>query len=162
MGEIFDAAASPDIVLYGECGMANCETYGLAGGYNEIPGTIDNYQDNCGSQSSEAPGQSSGLPPSSCNGDPGMALTYSFTLGANQYAVITAIAALTDPTSGGFTLETIHPMDGNNASQSQVYLTGSYAIDNAMVGVPEPSTWVLLAAALVLLAVYRVRRTVRV
>jgi len=150
VGEIFNANVSPnDIALYGATGTPGGETYGLADGLNEVPGTTSNFNNDC------AP-IPSGTVSSSCNADAGMALTYSFTLGADQYAVISATSSTTDP--GGFSLETIHPIDGNNASVSQVYLTGSYVIDTVTSGVPEPSTWLLMCTALALLVAGGARR----
>jgi hypothetical protein len=86
-----------------------------------------------------------------------MALTYSFTLAANQYAVINAVMSTTAP--AGFSLETTHPTDPDNNVASNVYITGTYAINTTVGGsTPEPSTWILMGAAMVLLGIYGVRR----
>jgi hypothetical protein len=151
VGEIFNANVAPnDIALFGATGTAGGETYGLANGSNEVPGTSSNYNVSC------AP-IPSGTVSSSCNADVGMALTYTITLNAGQDALITATSSAADP--GGFSLETIHPVDSNNASVSEVYLTGSYAVQNLVSsGTPEPSTWLLMGTALALLMAGGARR----
>lgn len=143
-GEIFNATSpTSNIKLYGECGTANCETYGLASGLNNVQGTTDNFLDGCVGVD--------------CNADVGMALTYSFTLPAGQEAVISADLLTTVP--GGFSLETTHPVDTNNAAAASVYLTGSYIIQPATTStVPEPSAWVLLVTVLAFVGFQAVRR----
>lgn len=144
--EIFNAnSASSNIQLFGVTGIALGETYGLADDTNHVPGTTDNFLDTCTA--------------ADCNADVGVALTYSFSLDADQYAVLSAASSTTDP--GGFSLETTHPVDAGNTSATNVYLTGSYVIDSVSATTPEPSTWALLASALALLGVRRGSRKAR-
>ncbi len=148
-GEIFNSSlATGNIVLFGACGTPGCETYGAANGMNNVPGTTDNFLNDCSATDG------------SCNADVAMVLTYSFTLGADQYAVLTALASTTDP--GGFSLQTTHPVDANNTAASSVYLTGSYAIDTVSTSTPEPSSWILMGTALALCGLRGVRRKDRV
>jgi hypothetical protein len=138
--EIFNASsATSNIQLFGVSGIPLGEVYGLANGANNVPGTTDNFLDTCTA--------------ASCNADVGVALTYSFTLGANQQAILTALSSTTDP--GGFSLETTHPVDANNTTATNVFLTGSYSIESVVTGTPEPSTWILFGSALVLFGVGR-------
>jgi hypothetical protein len=139
--QIFNAnTTSSNIVLFGPAGTPGGETYGLANNTNNVPGTTDNFLNTCTA--------------SNCNADVGMALTYSFTLGAGQEAVLSAIASTANP--GGFSLETTHPVDADNNSASSVYLTGSYTVVPIPTsGAPEPSTWVLLGPALALIGMHR-------
>lgn len=146
-GEIFNAnSPTSNIVLFGACGTPGCETYGLANGANNVPGTASNFLDNCTS--------------AGCNADVGLALTYSFTLSAGQYAVIKAFASTTNP--GGFSLQDTHPVDTNNAAAASVYLYGTYGIFEVQTGTPEPSTWILLGTGFALLGVFGFWRKARV
>jgi hypothetical protein len=141
--EIFNASSSSgNIVLFGATGTPGGETYGTANNTNLVPGTTDNFSSKCTSVAV-------------CNSDVGSALTFSFTLAANQFAVLSASASTTNP--GGFSLQTVHPVDTSNNTASSVYLTGSYVIDTSVVGTgtPEPSTWVLLGTSLALLVFSR-------
>jgi PEP-CTERM motif len=136
--EIFNASSSSgNIVLFPATGAPGGETYGFANNTNLVPGTTDNFSSTCTSVAV-------------CNSDVGSALTFSFQLAANQFAVLSAAASTTNP--GGFSLQTVHPIDTSNNSASSVYLTGSYVIDTNVVGTgtPEPSTWVLLGTSLAL------------
>jgi PEP-CTERM motif-containing protein len=148
--EIFNASSNTsNIQLFPATGIALGEVYGLANGMNNVP--VGGSNDPFGSCTT-AP----------CNGDVGMALTYTFTLAANQEAILTAIASTTNP--GGFSLETTHPIDGNNAGATNVYLTGSDLVETLGMtgGTPEPSTWVLLGSALAFFGLYGRRRKSRV
>jgi hypothetical protein len=146
--EIFNASSpTSNIKLFTVTGIALGETYGLADDTNHVP--VGGSNDPFGACTT-----------SPCNADVGMALTYQFTLGANQEAILSAVASTTNP--GGFSLETTHPVDGNNATATNVYLTGSDAIVAVTGGSsPEPSTWVLLGSALALLGVRGARRKAR-
>jgi hypothetical protein len=152
VGEIFNASStSGNIVLFPACGTANCEVYGSTNGTNSVPGTTSNYFANCVANNPGSPG--------ACNADVGMALTFTFTTTAvDQNVLISAVSSTTNP--GGFSLETIHPADSNNAAASQVYLTGTYTLESSgppppPPGTPEPSTWILAGCALIGLGVVR-------
>jgi hypothetical protein len=134
--EIYDADnPSGDIVL----GSAGGSTYGNPNNTNEVPGTTSNFLDTCHV--------------AGCNADAGMALGYTFTLSAGQEAVLSATTSLTAPGSG-FYLQQVHPVDASNPAATNVFLTGSFDVqaESTGGGTPEPSTWVLLGSALVLLA----------
>jgi hypothetical protein len=149
-GEIFNADSNTsNVQLFSVTGVALGEVYGLANNTNQVP--VGGSNDPFGTCTT-AP----------CNGDVGMALTYTFTLGANQEAIVTATASTTNP--GGFSLEDTHPIDGSNVTATNVYLTGSDVVLSTIGGssTPEPSTWVLLGSAFALLAVYRTRRQLSV
>jgi len=138
--EIFNAnSTKSNIVLFGAIGTPGGETFGAANDTNGVPGTTDNFLGTCVG--------------AGCNADVGVALTYNFTLGPMQYAILYADSSTTDP--GGFSLETIHPIDANNSSAASVYLTGSYTIS----GGPEPATWTLLGGGLALLGIVQFRRS---
>jgi hypothetical protein len=77
-----------------------------------------------------------------------MAQGFNFTLAANQEEVITLNFSNSNP--GGFTLEDVHPVDGNNASETDLFYSASGVTETT--GVPEPPTIVLLAMGAVLLA----------
>ncbi len=150
--EIFNAnSKTSNIVLYGATGISDTEVYGNADNTNHVPGTTDNFLNNC-------------VVAAVCNADVGMALTYSFTLATGEYAVLSAVASTTDP--GGFRLETTHPVDANNSVASNIFLTGSYSIDSnpppppPPPGTPEPSTWLSLVTGLLSL-VFINRRKIR-
>lgn len=145
--EVFNALSTTgNIVLFPANGTHGGEVYGSADGLNHVPGGTDNFLATCTAVTT-------------CNGDVGLALTYTFSLGNNEQAVITAASSTTNP--GGFSLETTHPVDANNTSASSVYLTGSLAIQDIVNnGTPEPSTWSLLGAGILTagLSIARSRR----
>lgn len=115
---------------------------------NHIPGISDNYLNECTTGSN-------------CNDVVSMALGFNFTLGANQEEVITLALSSTQP--GGFSLEDIHPVDGNNSSASEIFYAGS-AVTQASSGppppptVPEPASWCLVVTGIAFGAIARRRR----
>ncbi len=126
--EIFNyLSTTGNIVLYGANGVADGETYGTADGLNHVGAGND--------------------------ANVGMALTYTFTLGANQEAVISANSSTSNP--GGFSLETV----ADDGSGNTVYLNGGLSIQpiNINTGAPEPSTWGLLAAGSLMVGLRRIR-----
>jgi hypothetical protein len=82
-----------------------------------------------------------------CNADVGMALGFAFTLASNQYETLTIDAGTTNP--GGFNLEQIHPVDPANATETDLFLSGSMALGThtGPPPVPEPSFFPVLALA---------------
>jgi hypothetical protein len=146
--QIFNAnSTTGNIVLYGATGVAGGETLGTANNTNGAPGTTDNFLGTCTA--------------AGCNVDVGMALTYTFTLGANEEAILSANSFLTD--QGGFSLQTIHPVDANNTTASSVFLNGSLLVQpTSMSTKPEPATWALMGAALTVFGLARARRKSRI
>ncbi len=141
VGEIVNGSlGTNNIVLFPVCATANCEVYGTANGTNQVPGQTSNFFANCGIAFQNPAGEQSSEGPSACNSDVQMALTFTFTTTfAGQQVAISALSGTSDP--GGFSLETIHPVDTNNLSASQVYLSGSYSMQSPPPppsGVPEP------------------------
>lgn len=119
---------------------------------NSVPGGLTNYLDNCGANGG-------GAANANCNDLVSMAQGFNFTLAANQEEVITLNLSASNP--GGFTLEDVHPVDGNNSSATDVFYSASAATETVGGGgggggggstVPEPETWVLLAMSAVFLA----------
>jgi hypothetical protein len=122
---------------------------------NEIPGTADNYLGDCPS--------SPATPASSCNDAVSMAQGFNFSLTANQEEVITLTLSSTNP--GGFNLEDIHPIDGNNPSQAEVYYSASAVTEASCTvncgpppPIPEPASWSLFGTAIAFVTVGMRRR----
>ena len=114
----------------------------------------DNYSGNC----------PAGRNGSGCNGDAAVALGEGFTLGTNQYEVITITSSTTAPSSG-FYIDQTHPIDAGNAVASDMYFSISAATDASCQGnacnvspVPEPSPWILLATGLLGAGMIQLRR----
>jgi len=120
---------------------------------NHVPGTTSNYLENCGAYT---PGVGVNT---SCNDLVSMALGFNFTLTAKQEEIITLALSSTNP--GGFSLEDIHPVDGSNSSEVDVYYQGSASTQGVGGKVPEPATWVLLATGIAFLAAGTRRRWAR-
>jgi hypothetical protein len=143
--EIFNAnSTSSDIQLFGATGTPGAEVYGTPNNTNEVPGTGSNFLADCTT--------------AGCNADVGLALSYTFTIGADQKEVLTAIASTTNP--GGFSIEDVHPVDSNNAAETDVFLTGSEVTEAIGTSpTPEPASGLLLGAAmLALVGAARLRR----
>jgi len=111
---------------------------------NNVPGAVDNYLGTCSG--------------ADCNDIVSMALGFDFTNpGAGNEEVITIEVNSTGCTEGGICLETVQPVDPNNATSSVVYMDGS-AVSEAIspVGaVPEPSSLLMLGSALMGMLVFR-------
>lgn len=108
---------------------------------NHIPGTLDNFSGTCDINTNP-----------SCNDDVSMALNLSFTLASDEQAVVTLHLSPTDP--GGFSLESIHPIDSNNPAAQDLFMSADVSIQPSGGGggnsVPEPGSWLLLGTVLVL------------
>lgn len=108
---------------------------------NHMPGNSDDYLLECTTGSN-------------CNDDTSLAMGFKFTLTAAQTEIITLTIGTSNP--GGFNLEQIHPVDANNTSASDLFLSGSAALcttGNCKVtppppSSPEPATWSLAALGL--------------
>lgn len=114
---------------------------------NSVPGQTTNYLNNCGANGG-------GAAMASCNDLVSMAQGFHFTLTASQEEILTLVLGTSNP--GGFSLEDVHPIDGSNATASDVYYSAS--VSTACVGpscgtsppppgVPEPASWTLVAGA---------------
>jgi PEP-CTERM motif len=110
---------------------------------NHVPVGNTNYLDNC----TVAP----------CNADVATALGFNFTLTAGEQAVITLDQSTTNP--GGFYLEQVHPVDANNPSATDLFLSGGISIESSgpPPPVPEPGSLVLLGTVLAMFG-YGIRR----
>lgn len=108
---------------------------------NHIPGTSDDYLLECTTGSN-------------CNDDTSMALGFKFTLTATQTEIITLTIGSSNP--GGFSLEQIHPVDGNNRAASDLFFDGTAALCTTPScavkpppTIPEPASWSLAGLGLV-------------
>jgi len=104
---------------------------------NSVPGTLTNYLGDCGANTAGA------APNANCNDLVSMAQGFSFTLAAGQEEVITLAFSLSNP--GGFSLEDVHPIDGNNPSETDLFYSES-AVTKSPSTTPEPASWALFAA----------------
>ncbi len=112
---------------------------------NQIPGQVDNYLGSCSG--------------SDCNGDVSMALGFNFFIPTGDQAVITLTGSTTNP--GGFNLEQVHPVDPNNPTETDYYLTGSASIQPIVTSTtPEPASIWLAGAAFAGLSLLIVRKKV--
>lgn len=120
---------------------------------NSVPGTTSNYLNDCGANSG-------GAVNTSCNDLVSMAQGFNFTLTASQEEVITLTLSSSNP--GGFSLQEIHPVDGANPTETDLFYQGSAAVQGVGGGtVPEPGSWLLLATGLAFLGTGVRRRLVK-
>ena len=113
---------------------------------NHLVGTTDNYNLNCGALGG-------GPVNSACNDSTSLAMGFSFSLTASEEEILTFTVSTTNP--GGFSLEQIHPQDGNNPSPAEIFLSGTATTQPSGTPPPpppptspEPATWGLMAVAL--------------
>jgi hypothetical protein len=112
---------------------------------NQMPGQVDNYLGSCSG--------------SNCNGDASLALGFNFFIPTGDQAVITLSGSTTNP--GGFNLQQVHPVDPNNATETDYYVDGSVAIQPIVVSsTPEPGSMWLAGAAFAGLSLLVLRRKV--
>ena len=116
---------------------------GALNGTNSVPGTTGNYLDTCGANTA------GGAPDATCNDLVSMAQGFNFNLTASQQEVITLTLSSSNP--GGFSLEAIHPVDGANTSETDIFYQAT-ATGGGVSPVPEPASWLLLATGLAFLA----------
>jgi len=115
---------------------------------NSVPGTTSNYLLTCGAYGG-------GAVDTTCNDQVSMAQGFNFSLAANQEEVITLALSSTDP--GGFSLEEIHPVDGANVTEADIFYQGT-AATQGVGNVPEPASWLLFATGAAFLATLGMRR----
>ena len=116
---------------------------------NFVPGQTDDYLSPC-----------SGDP--TCNDYVSTALGFDFTLGANQEEVLSFTVSTTAPTSG-FYLEQIHPADGSNNTETDLFYTATATTEPIGVsGTPEPNSAIpLVLVAGIFFWFFRSRMTVK-
>jgi len=112
----------------------------------------DNFLNTCGAN------VLGGTVAPTCNTDVAMGMGFSYSLTADQQVIITFLTSTTAP-DGGFYLEQIHPVDGQNSAASAVYLSANILIEpTGGTQTPEPGTWLLCSGALMLVYAARKRR----
>lgn len=129
----------PDYDYGGELGTLNAGTI------------IANTQANTLANTNYVPGNSPNDPTTlsfpcsgpTCNDYTSLAMGFNFTLAAGYQEVVSFNVSTTAPTSG-FYLEQIHPVDGNNTTPTDYFLTGSASAQPINTTVPEPGTGILL------------------
>lgn len=143
----------PDYDYIGELGTAGAGS--IIG--NTLANTLASFNYIPGSDSSYAGGGfCATFPDPTCNDYTSMAMGFNFTLDAGYKELISFNLSTKAPPSG-FYLEQIHPVDGNNTSEVDYYLTGSASEQAIGTIVPEPGSWILLATLLALV-LSRLRR----
>ena len=109
---------------------------------NALPAGTSNYDGSC---TAYCPGQ---------NGDVALAMGFDETLVAGAVETVTFTISTTNP--GGFNIEQVHPVDGNNSSATTAFFSATESVVNPCsgpncgggTGVPEPSSLMLLGTSL--------------
>jgi hypothetical protein len=143
----YDLGGDPNTSATGTI-IANTSAATLAD-TNGVPGGLSDYSFDCG-------------PSPNCNDYTSLAQSFKFTLGANQEELLNFNVSTTKPTSG-FYLEQIAPVDGANSTQIDYYYTASATTQSICTSncspVPEPKSWIPLAAFLGILCLAVRRRS---
>lgn len=113
---------------------------------NGVAGMLSNFLNDCGAE----PNAISPAQNPACNNDVSLAMGFSYFIPAGGREIITLTVSGTPPASGFF-LEQQHPVDAANPNgASPVFLYGSA---QQILAVPEPTSILLLASALLAIGI---------
>ncbi len=98
---------------------------------NSVPGSTSNYLNNCGANGG-------GSATATCDDFVSLATGFKFTLTSKQEEIITFDVSPSNP--GGFSIEDIHPVDGSNTTQADLFLSASAAVKTVGGGGPSPAS----------------------
>jgi len=102
------------------------------GDVNNVPGQTTDYLADCSGPT--------------CNDFTSTALGFNFTLAASQEELLTFKVSTTAPTSGFF-LEQIHPVDGSNPTETDLFFAATATTQSTVITTttPEPGSVIFLA-----------------
>ena len=135
----------PDYNYAGELGTANAGTI-IA---NTLANTLANTNYVPGNSPNDPTTSSYPCAGATCNDYTSVALGFAFAVAPGQEEVLTFNVSTTAPTSG-FYMEQIHPVDGNNASETDYFFSGTAASQPIGTTTPEPGTGILVGALVAL------------